>query len=568
MGAGDRIAGLYGDAAVKTFTLRSTGSVLLFGPEIDLVSTPNFQRLDRIRQLGTAHIVFRSANHTRFEHSLGTLSEVQRIIEAVNRNPRGTRRIDATGQRLARMLALTHDVTHIPYGHTLEDEFGLLDRHDVNDSRRRRLIDDGPIGRILRKALEHRLVDDTNEYELLMLALSSNDKTAGEQLGRWAFIVDLVTNTVCADALDYISRDLTGCGMPVALGDRFLDYFVVTDESHPQLEHRSRMALRLDKRGMPRPDVASEVYKLLEHRYELVERVFFHHAKNSASAIISRAVQELGFHRSDAAFDELGDEALILAIRDPAIAEALGLPVVDDPAAVALAASLGEAVHYRSLYKLAYLGIPEDDVPRRAKRVRRLVGESPEERRQFEDELAVLCGMEPGQVLLHVPAPKMLAKSGRVRVILDNGDIEFLGEWDASRAQRLSALERAHERLWRVSVYAHPSASAAELRLVARAAEDRFELPARYVREAGANAAYFGELFDVHASNYGWPPHRRAEAIECAAEAAAHAEGGPANSRTRDAMVDLLDGAVRTVSRTGGRPDGQAPLFDENDLPR
>ena len=38
---------------------------------LQIVDTPVFQRLRRMRQLGVVHYVFPSANHTRFEHSIG-----------------------------------------------------------------------------------------------------------------------------------------------------------------------------------------------------------------------------------------------------------------------------------------------------------------------------------------------------------------------------------------------------------------------------------------------------------------------------------------------------------------
>jgi uncharacterized protein len=164
---------LYGGSDVKTFTVRCSGSVRLYGPEIEIVDTEQFQRLDGLRQLGSAHLVFRSANHTRLEHSLGTLHEAQRIIDAVNSNPRRHERIDETGERLARLFALLHDLTHIPYGHTLEDEFLLLERHDRNHARRKRLLDDAPIGAILRRALgDRKLHDGRTEHDLLMAVLT------------------------------------------------------------------------------------------------------------------------------------------------------------------------------------------------------------------------------------------------------------------------------------------------------------------------------------------------------------------------------------------------------------
>ena len=117
-----------GDAGArppKVQTIRDTGAVRLYGPEVHIVDTREFQRLAGIKQLGTSDFVFRGAVHTRFEHSLGALAQAQNIIDTVNRNPLA-RQIDERGVRLARLGALLHDLPHVPFGHTLEDEFGLL----------------------------------------------------------------------------------------------------------------------------------------------------------------------------------------------------------------------------------------------------------------------------------------------------------------------------------------------------------------------------------------------------------------------------------------------------------
>ncbi len=47
------------------------GSVKLEPPLMEIVDTPEFQRLARIAQLGCCSLVFRGATHTRFIHSIG-----------------------------------------------------------------------------------------------------------------------------------------------------------------------------------------------------------------------------------------------------------------------------------------------------------------------------------------------------------------------------------------------------------------------------------------------------------------------------------------------------------------
>src|SRR6185295_466579 len=83
------------------------------GPlEVELMDTPEFQRLRGIKQLGTAYLVFPSAVHTRFEHSLGACWMARRIVEAIRR----TSDVSKDDELLIRAAALLHDIMHIPFG--------------------------------------------------------------------------------------------------------------------------------------------------------------------------------------------------------------------------------------------------------------------------------------------------------------------------------------------------------------------------------------------------------------------------------------------------------------------
>lgn len=538
---------LYGSGAasqaIKTFTLPVSGSVVLIGPEVAVVETKEFQRLAGLRQLGTSYVVFRGALHTRFEHSLGALHQAEKMLTAIENNPREGQSIDPAARRLARLGALLHDLPHVPFGHTLEDELKLLQRHDVNEARIERLLINSEIGEILRDQLA------AGEFDELVRVLEAKKPEDFSAL-RFPFVGDIVGNTVCADLLDYVQRDLAGCGLPVALGDRFLDFLSISDDSEAQ-DDRGRIVLNLDKRGMPRPDVESEVVKLLAYRYELAERVYFHHAKNAASVMIGRAVQDAGLASGpdsppelDSNFDWLSDEMLLHCLARPAIADAFELRRVEgtSEANIELAAGLAQAVLDRQMFKIAYIGV-HDDVAVGASRIESAYGTAPA-RTALEDELAARAGLAPGDVLVHVPKVKMMRKAADVRVRTSTGEIITLNEWDAMHSGRVESLNLAHERLWRIAVYIRPEKIGA-IDLVRAAAEEKFKGASRYV-PVSRLGPYDEAVFQRHQGQRGWTMDDYQSLRDNGI--AAFAEGG-----TLEAAINTMDAAI-VASRAEAAP--------------
>ncbi len=84
---------------------------------MDLIETPAFQRLRRIRQLGLGYLVFPGAVHTRFEHALGAMALMQDVLGTLR--DKGTE-ISAEEHESALAAALLHDIGHGPFSHTLE----------------------------------------------------------------------------------------------------------------------------------------------------------------------------------------------------------------------------------------------------------------------------------------------------------------------------------------------------------------------------------------------------------------------------------------------------------------
>ncbi len=81
--------------------------------QIAIIDTPEFQRLRRISQIGFANLVYPGANHTRFEHSLGTMHIARLLVERMDADNDEKREIVAS--------ALLHDIGHAPFSHCSED---------------------------------------------------------------------------------------------------------------------------------------------------------------------------------------------------------------------------------------------------------------------------------------------------------------------------------------------------------------------------------------------------------------------------------------------------------------
>ncbi|MCA8976034.1 MAG: HD domain-containing protein [Planctomycetes bacterium] len=253
------------------------GDIELTRDELRLVDTAEFQRLRGIKQLGSASFVFPGATHTRFEHSIGTLHVADQLLAACNRNaardPDGCHRVTDEERRLLRVAALLHDVTHIPYGHNIEDQTGLLPRHD--EPGRFRAVFDGDEDHPSELGAE---LDRQGLREDVLAVLTG----VGREVP--PFWRQVVSDTIDADLLDYLRRDAHYTGLELRYDRRVLHYF--------RIDRKSRqLFVDCEKNGMLREDIVSELLRVLECRYHFSERVYYHHAKIAAGALLSRMTE-------------------------------------------------------------------------------------------------------------------------------------------------------------------------------------------------------------------------------------------------------------------------------------
>ena len=67
----------------KEFNDPIWGTIRLSPLEVTILDLRPLQRLRRIRQLGVVHLVYMAATHTRLEHSVGVVHQVQQIADSL-----------------------------------------------------------------------------------------------------------------------------------------------------------------------------------------------------------------------------------------------------------------------------------------------------------------------------------------------------------------------------------------------------------------------------------------------------------------------------------------------------
>lgn len=411
--------------------------VYLTSEEMQLLDTPQMQRLRGVRQLGTAYLVFPSAQHSRFEHSIGVVEMARRMIEAVNRNaelePAGLLSIPEREARIIRIAALVHDCTHIPFGHGIEDQTGLFPRHDTPYRYEERFGDRTELGAAL---------DRLGVREEVLAVLAPGSRAAARVPPYWA---QILSDTIDADVFDYLRRDALFTGLNLFYDARVLSYFKVDRAS-------GHLFVDLAKHRMLREDILSEVVRVLEARYYFSERVYYHHAKVAAGALLSKAV-ELAVSSGALREGDLYDAT------DSSLLDKLEAAPVPDPAARARVRALVARFRSRRLMKRACvypLAANRDVADKLAEEYfapGRLEARAAKERR-IADAVSMATGQRDVEVVLYCPRRRMQLKEARLHVRWPRVDgVRPLAEMDR-HVPRLRDLEESYRNLWKFYVFA------------------------------------------------------------------------------------------------------------------
>ncbi|MEZ6015767.1 MAG: HD domain-containing protein [Planctomycetota bacterium] len=414
------------------------GDVYLTHEEIRVLDTPEMQRLRGVKQLGPAYLVYPGAVHTRFDHSIGTVHVAGRMIEAINLSfeldPARNIGISEEEARVIRIAALVHDVTHIPFGHNVEDQDQLFRRHD-SAYRYERALDRGtPLGRAL----------DELGVRVDVFSILTKPGTPGsrEIPPYWR---QVISGTIAADILDYLARDAYFTGLRLQVDERVTSYFKVDRAS-------GNVYIDLAKQGLLREDILSEVVRMLEARYYFSERVYYHHAKVSAGALIARAVDLLvrGEALAEADLYDQDDSSILNVLE--AAAKKL------DPDGRARVEDVVRRFRERRLYKRVCVFPRYGNEGMQAELVERyFAADGGAARADVESRIEDLVRFATGRevrVIVYCPAHTMQLKEARIHVRWPGEPTVRPLATFADRVPRLGDLEDSYRNLWKFYVLA------------------------------------------------------------------------------------------------------------------
>ncbi len=360
------------------------GSMKIDGVILDLVKTPEFQRLRNIRQLGLAYLVYPGANHTRFEHSLGAWQTAKRLASELELGNDGV---------VLEVGALLHDIGHGPFSHTFETIY----KHYTAEHDHMRLgqeivlgktdITDGNGGGRIPEILEGYGIEPREVADLIL------GKSGKPYLGQ------ALHGDVDVDQLDYLRRDAhyTGVAHGIIDLERLLKVLTI---------HNGELVV--EEKGI------EAVEGMMVARSLMYSRVYFHHTVKIAEGMLTRALEFAmeGGHLWD--FWKMIDCRVLVELEDLE-----GLP-----------AEMVRRIKYRELYKAAVLA-GADELSPDEKRELLTAYRNVKRRQEIERALADAVGAREGEVILDFSiADLMLSeprlKATEINVLMEDGRLEPL----------------------------------------------------------------------------------------------------------------------------------------------
>ena len=252
----------------KYFLDRIHGYIPICKDVVQIIHTPEFQRLKQIKQLGTVHYIFMGATHTRFEHSIGVSYLAGKLIECI-KEKQPELNITNRDVLMIKIAGLCHDIGHGPFSHTFDNSF-LKDHRSPWKEHEYRSIE--IIKYIIKK---YNLNYSQDEVDFICSLISNKNDS-----NRSKFMFQIVSNAISGldcDKIDYLIRDTQSVGM-----ESSLNYELLFNNARVIDDHIC----------YPRT-LTVEIYQLFHLRYVMHKRVYQHKSIKIISHMINDMLHDI-----------------------------------------------------------------------------------------------------------------------------------------------------------------------------------------------------------------------------------------------------------------------------------
>ncbi len=359
------------------------GDIKVEGLFVDLLETPELQRLYNIKQLGFAHLVFPGAHHTRLEHSLGTYDIASKAGDHL--------KFEESEKEILSCAALLHDIGHGPFSHTLEsilreslnvDHMDLAEKmifgsYEIFEAAEKEIIDSPSVCEILDKySIDKKMVAD----------IIKGDES------KKPYLCHLLNGVVDVDQLDYLTRDAYYTGVAYGMIDteRFLQTLTKYDDN-----------IAILRKGV------GVVENILMARALMYSSVYFHKTVRIAELMLSKAIETIP-DIDPFEFFRMTDDELITSSKKMGDYQF----------------EIVTRLKYRKLFKQVYSKSVTSLDEEHVEYVRKL--EDVNRRREKERELEDQVGIPHGHVIIDVPYQELHFSEPRIdqtdiMVVTDEG---------------------------------------------------------------------------------------------------------------------------------------------------
>lgn len=230
----------------------------------EIVQDERFQRLRRLSQLGFSYLIYPSACHNRFSHSIGAMQLFWKLFDRLGGDLGVSNEERERLRKIGSAVVLLHDIGHGPFSHVTESVFNF--KHAAVT---KQVICESPIASILKEA-----GIDPDDLPRIM------DGTAPGNLG---LLSQLISSQLDVDRLDYLVRDayFTGIGFGNVDVERIIKTMILYDKDPLKGQainlYKSRFSL--------------ESYILTRHL--MYQAVYFHKATRSAELLLKNLMKRV-----------------------------------------------------------------------------------------------------------------------------------------------------------------------------------------------------------------------------------------------------------------------------------